>query len=182
VTQIEAFGLVRDFIETGGQVLLVIGLVTGIMWALIVERFLFFNLRFPRERKAALEVWDRRRDHSSWNAQAIRRKLISRLQLQLRGSLRLIQTLVAICPMLGLLGTVTGMIEVFDVMAVAGSGNARGMAAGVSKATLPTMAGMVSALSGMLFSIHLERFAKDETERVADGLELYDRRETADAT
>jgi len=66
---------------------------------------------------------------------------------------------------------VTGMIEVFDVMA-AGSGNTRGMAGGVSKATLPTMAGMVAALSGMLFSIQLERFAEDETQRVADQLEL----------
>jgi biopolymer transport protein ExbB len=74
--------------------------------------------------------------------------------------------------MFGLLGTVTGMIEVFDVMASTGSGNARGMAAGVSKATLPTMAGMVAALSGMLFSIQLERFARDESERVADSLEV----------
>ena len=57
--------------------------------------------------------------------------------------------------MLGLLGTVTGMIEVFDVMAISGSGNARGMAGGVSQATLPTMAGMVAALSGMIFSIQL---------------------------
>jgi biopolymer transport protein ExbB len=64
------------------------------------------------------------------------------------------------------------MIEVFDVMAIAGSGNARGMAAGVSKATLPTMAGMVAALSGMLFSLQLENFARDETERVADQLEV----------
>jgi biopolymer transport protein ExbB len=74
--------------------------------------------------------------------------------------------------MLGLLGTVTGMIEVFDVMALAGGGNARGMAMGVSKATLPTMAGMVAALSGLLFSIQLERFANDESARVADRLEV----------
>ena len=60
-----------------------------------------------------------------------------------------VKTLVALCPMLGLLGTVTGMIEVFDVMA-AGGGNTRGMAAGVSKATLPTMAGMVAAPLGLL--------------------------------
>ena len=74
--------------------------------------------------------------------------------------------------MFGLLGTVTGMIEVFDVMAITGSGNARGMAAGVSKATLPTMAGMVAALSGMLFSIQLRRFARTESERMEDTLEI----------
>jgi len=42
----------------------------------------------------------------------------------------------------------------------------------VSKATLPTMAGMVAALSGMLFRIQLDRFAADEAERVADHLEI----------
>ena len=41
-----------------------------------------------------------------------------------------------------------------------------------SKATLPTMAGMVAALSGMLFSIQLDRFAREEAERVADSLEI----------
>jgi len=97
--------------------------------------------------------------------------LISDVRLKLMTGLGPIQTLIKVAPMLGLLGTVTGMIEVFDVMA-GGSGNARGMAAGVSKATLPTMAGMVAAISGMVFSVQLRRFANDEAERVADSLEI----------
>ena len=44
--------------------------------------------------------------------------------------------------MLGLLGTVYGMIEVFEVLAVLGTGNPRAMSTGVAKATIPTMAGM----------------------------------------
>ena len=60
------------------------------------------------------------------------------------------------CPLVGLLGTVTGMIEVFDVMAVQGSSNVKSMASGVSMATIPTMAGMVVALSGLLFEKRLE--------------------------
>jgi len=46
----------------------------------------------------------------------------------------------------------------------------RGMAGGVSKATLPTMAGMVAALSGLLFSAQLERRAKREAQLMADRL------------
>jgi len=69
--------------------------------------------------------------------------------MQLQQSLGLIKSLVAVCPLLGLLGTVTGMIEVFDVMAVMGTGSARAMASGISKATIPTMAGMVGALTGV---------------------------------
>ena len=93
------------------------------------------------------------------------------VRAKLGAGIGMINTTVALCPMLGLLGTVTGMIEVFDVMA-GGGGNTRGMAGGVSKATLPTMAGMVAALSGMLFSVQLERFRDDERQRVSDSLEL----------
>ncbi len=80
--------------------------------------------------------------------------------------------MVAVCPLIGLLGTVTGMIEVFDVMAILGSGNARAMAAGVSKATIPTMAGMVAALSGVFMSTYIERKAKREGERLEDSLTM----------
>jgi biopolymer transport protein ExbB len=82
----------------------------------------------------------------------------------------LIKTCVALCPLLGLLGTVTGMIEVFEVMAIAGSGNPRSMASGVSKATVPTMAGMVAALSGVAMSTYLETKARRERDFIADEL------------
>jgi biopolymer transport protein ExbB len=173
--QLEFFTAVRDFVETGGNVLLVIAFVTAVMWMLIYERFWYFRTTHKREVARARELWDAWQDQSSWEAQQFRRMLISEVRLKLERGLPLIQTIVAVCPMFGLLGTVTGMIEVFDVMAVAGSGNARGMASGVSKATLPTMAGMVAALSGMLFSIQLKRFAQSEAERIADSLQIAHR-------
>jgi biopolymer transport protein ExbB len=169
--EIESIGAVREFVEQGGDVLLVIAFVTALMWTLMIERFVYFRGGHRQEKRRVNEIWEARYDRSSWNAQQIRQFLISEVSQKLHSGLGMINTTVAICPMLGLLGTVTGMIEVFDVMA-GGGGNTRGMAAGVSKATLPTMAGMVAALSGMLFSIQLERFAEDETQRVADHLEL----------
>ncbi len=168
----EAVGAVRDFVELGGSVLLVIAFVTAVMWTLIIERFWYYRTGHQEEKARVKREWDARADHSSWNAHQIRRMMISDVQLKLERGLNLIKTIVAVCPMFGLLGTVTGMIEVFDVMAIAGSGNARGMAGGVSRATLPTMAGMVAALSGMLFSIQLDRFARDEGQRVSDELEV----------
>ena len=165
---------VRDFVERGGDVLLVIAMVTMVMWTLIYERFWYFRRGHKRELDKALAQWEEWKRESSWEARQVRRMLVSDVRLKLERGLPLIQTIVAVCPMFGLLGTVTGMIEVFDVMAVAGSGNARGMAAGVSKATLPTMAGMVAALSGMLFSIQLRRFAQRESERVADSLLIHE--------
>ena len=73
-------------------------------------------------------------------------------------------------PLLGLFGTLTGMINVFQVMALSGSGNVRAMAAGVSQATVPTMAGMVGALSGVLLVTMLTRRAAHEVEFLEDSL------------
>jgi biopolymer transport protein ExbB len=168
----EAVGAVRDFVESGRNVLLVIAFVTAVMWTLLIERFWYFRTAHRVEASRVKRVWEARDDHASWNAHQIRRMMLSDVQQKLERGLNLIKTIVAVCPMFGLLGTVTGMIEVFDVMAIAGSGNARGMASGVSKATLPTMAGMVAALSGMLFSIQLDRFAREDGQRVSDQLEI----------
>jgi biopolymer transport protein ExbB len=170
--ELEAYGAVRDFVETGGDVLLVIAGVTFGMWILILERFWYFRWVHPREAAELERTWKARADHRSWNARQIRELLIAEVEMQLQRGLLIIKSLVALCPMLGLIGTVTGMIEVFDVMAIAGTGNIRGMAGGVSKATLPTLAGMVAALSALIFSAQLERFAKAERQRVADRLEL----------
>jgi biopolymer transport protein ExbB len=67
---------------------------------------------------------------------------------------------------------VTGMIEVFGVMAISGTGNPRSMAAGVSKATIPTMAGMVGALSGVFLVTFLTRTVKRQVETLEDGLTM----------
>jgi biopolymer transport protein ExbB len=166
---------VQAFLETGGQVLLVIGGVTLIMWTLMIERFYYFYQVFPSAADFVQQKWEDRADHSSWDAHQIRRLLVSELRMDLEVGLPYIRVLVALCPLLGLLGTVTGMMEVFDVMAVSGNGNAKAMAGGVSKATIPTMAGMVAALSGLIISARLEQFASDEGERLADRLEIEHR-------
>ena len=163
---------VQAFLETGGDVLLVIGGVTVVMWTLMLERFYYFYRVFPGVADGVQRDWQARDDHSSWAAHQIRRLRVSEMRMQLEDGLAYIRVLVALCPLLGLLGTVTGMIEVFDVMAIAGSGNAKAMAGGVSKATIPTMAGMVAALSGLILSARLENFAADEGERLADRLEI----------
>jgi biopolymer transport protein ExbB len=167
-----ALETIRDFIELGGNVLLVIGILTLFMWALIIERVIYMRIGHKNAVKTAVGIWDARRDHSSWNAHQIRNRLISVVGGQIERNIGLIQTCVALCPLLGLLGTVTGMVEVFEVMAISGSGNPRSMASGVSKATIPTMAGMVAALSGVAMSTYLQRKASQERELISDHLVL----------
>ena len=168
----EFYGAIQDFVETGGQVLVVIGVLIFVMWLMILERIFYYLNGHQQAKKSVLANWQQRTDKSSWQAEQIRQAMISRVSLALGGNLPILQALVALCPLLGLMGTVTGMIEVFDVMAVAGTGNARSMAAGVSKATIPTMAGMVGALSGVFAATWLQRTAKRERLKLEDRLLL----------
>ena len=116
--------------------------------------------------------WEARSERRSWNSHAIREGIISQFSMATHQFIDMITTLVALCPLMGLMGTVTGMIQVFGVMAVSGSGNVRAMAAGVSQATVPTMAGMVGALSGVLLVTLLTRRAAREVEFLEDSLTM----------
>ncbi|WP_372762628.1 MotA/TolQ/ExbB proton channel family protein [Pseudoalteromonas sp.] len=172
VLLIDAINAIRDFLDTGGHVLLVIGVLIFTMWLLILERFIFFFNGFRGYKQAIKNIWFTREERNSWNAEQIRQAMISRASMRLNANLALINVMVALCPLLGLLGTVTGMIEVFDVMAITGTGSARSMASGVSKATIPTMAGMVGALSGVFAATYLQRKAKREVALLEDAMLL----------
>ncbi|MGB5211826.1 MAG: MotA/TolQ/ExbB proton channel family protein [Gammaproteobacteria bacterium] len=159
---------IRDFFEAGGNVLFAILFVTILMWTLIIERLWFFYFVLPGRVKQVTETWNARSDTFSWYARQVRQQLVSEVGVECRHYLSIIKALMAILPLLGLLGTVTGMISVFDVMAFAGTGNARLMAAGVSKATIPTMSGLVAALSGLYFASWLEQKSTREVGKIED--------------
>ncbi len=169
---VDAFESIRDFMNLGGIVLKLIALVIFVMWVLIVERILWFRSSMKAMAREIFNNWESRPERKSWNAHQIREMMISQFSLASNRGIAMIQTFVALCPLLGLLGTVTGMIKVFEVMAVSGSGNVRAMAAGVSQATVPTMAGMVGALSGVLLVTLLTRKAARETEFLEDSLTM----------
>jgi len=144
------------FLEAGGPVLWVVFVVAVALWALIIERCWFYRSGEESLSSELVREWELLQERKSWNAARVRESLLSRARTQLEHNLALLRVLVTISPLLGLLGTVTGMIEVFDVMALSGTGNARLMAAGVSQATVPTMAGMVVALVGLFFLVWFE--------------------------
>ena len=168
----ESIEAIREFLDTGGLVLNAIAVMIFVMWLMILERIFYVVMGHRKTRKDILTRWTARNERASWNAEQIRQSLIANAKMKLDQNLPMITTFVALCPLMGLLGTVTGMIEVFDVMAISGSGNARSMASGVSKATIPTMAGMVGALSGVFANSWLQRSTKREIELLEDKLEM----------
>ena len=168
----DSFEAIRDFMELGGPILRWIAVTIFVMWVLIAERLIYFRSSMKSMSREIHDNWESRSERRSWNAHQIREMMISRFEMATNKGINVIQTLVALCPLLGLMGTVTGMIKVFGVMAVSGSGNVRAMAAGVSQATVPTMAGMVGALSGVLLVTLLARRAAREVEFLEDSLTM----------
>ncbi len=164
-----------DLLASGGPVLTVLLVVTFVIWLLILERYWYFTLQ---QRVVADEVasrWKVRSDRRSRASRMIRACWLSQFHRRLEQRLGLIRVLVGTSLLLGLLGTVTGMIGVFESMSAFGAGGPGGIRAvadGVTGATIPAMAGMVAALSGVYFSAQLQKRAAHEVRGLRDRLAL----------
>ncbi len=143
--------------DRGGPLLWVILAASTLMWGLVLERFDFLLWRWPRW---AQGVRPRLIAAPAKVREIRRRAVIAQAEMRLSRHLDPIRALTQALPLLGLLGTVSGMIEVFQALTVFGTGNARAMAGGISQALITTLAGLVTALSGLYFSAHLEQRAR----------------------
>lgn len=157
--------------EAGGDVLWLIAAATFGMWCLIFERFMYIYTEQRRVVAIALTKWNSRSERQSWNAKKVRLKQISEVNERLSSNMTLIKTFISLLPLLGLLGTVTGMVQVFEAMTFSG-GNARSMAAGVSAATIPTMSGMVATLSGVFANTWLVSKVAEQSQYMEDSLTM----------
>jgi biopolymer transport protein ExbB len=144
--------------EQGGGTLWAILFASLLLWVLIVERYFAHRQQLPAFRDRLRHQLYEEREQGLSGAQAIRRirSLTADLKAEAAKNLPALNALTTILPLLGLLGTVSGMIKVFDVITVFGTGNARGMASGISEALVTTMAGLFTALSGLFFVSDLE--------------------------
>lgn len=93
-----------------------------------------------------------------------RKRLATRLEAEgktvvsdLYKHLNLLGTIAAIAPLLGLLGTVLGMIDVFSVIMESGTGQAQPLAGGISEALVSTATGLSVGIPALFFSRHLHR-------------------------
>lgn len=163
--------LLREFLDAGGWVVSWILVSALVMWTLVLERAWFLWRIYPVQRRACVAEWRGRREHQSWAAQRIRLALISQLRLGLESGLPLIKVMVPLSPLLGLLGTVMGMLQVFDAMTTSSNADTRAMADGISHAMIATMAGLVVSLLALFFTNLFQTRVRHETARLQDLLE-----------
>jgi len=76
-------------------------------------------------------------------------------------------TIAAVTPLLGLLGTVIGMIRVFTEITVQGTGNANALAGGISEALITTAAGLAVAIPSLV----MHRYFTGKIDAIVVGLE-----------
>lgn len=163
---------IQAFLDRGGPVVVLIAVTTFFMWALILERLFYFHVAHKVVAKEAVDEWQSRSDRKSTLAHWVRDRIVSEVRQKAENNIILAKAFVALAPLLGLLGTVTGMVTVFDIMAITDGADAQAMAGGVSRATIPTMAGMVVSITGIPFASGMMRKANRLVQAVDDDLEI----------
>jgi biopolymer transport protein ExbB len=164
------FGALASLVDEGGPFVVAIFLCGLIMWTLVIERTWYFAWVLPEQTREAHTAWQARTEHRSWCARQIRRATISRVNTAMTANLLLLRVLVPLSPLLGLVGTVSGMLEVFDSMAIRGSADARAMASGVSMAMICTLSGLMVSITGLYPVYYFTSRVRRETELLGDRL------------
>ncbi len=88
--------------------------------------------------------------HEEFDFQDALEASAKRLVRRLENGLGILDTIVTLAPMLGILGTVTGIISAFSLMGDSGAPNPTGIAAGIAEALFTTAAGLIVSIIALL--------------------------------
>lgn len=169
-----------ELFKAGGWLMLPLFACSVIAIAIIAERFWSLQTKRIAPPELITQIWqwlrydqvDKNRIHTlqqdSPLGQVLAAGLINRnctreitkegiedvgrhVTLSLERNLNTLGTIAAITPLLGLLGTVIGMIKVFAVITTEGVGNPETLAGGISEALITTATGLVVAIPSLIF-------------------------------
>ncbi len=182
---------IEDYVRSGGIVMIPLMIVSVLMWVLIINRAFFLRQLYRKNmsrRKAGefvktnkfpdhheykgvtalfiTEFLSRRSGKSSIDKFILDETVIL-VVASLDKYLAFIGILAGVAPLLGLLGTVTGMITTFDIISVFGTGNAKAMAGGISEALITTQTGLLVAIPGLYMRNFLTRRAENLKHRIS---------------
>ncbi len=188
---------IEDYLTAGGLVMVPLAVVSLLLWALIVHKLVTLKALYRpamtedqmvqalrgRGQEGAVgvqgqlirEFCQRRSGDAELDGHVVDEASLAVAHPLERG-LTLIGVLAAIAPLLGLLGTVVGMIATFNSIALFGTGNARAMAGGISEALITTQTGLLIAIPGLYMRNFLQRRAgnlKHQVESLALSLKRH---------
>lgn len=163
-----------EFLNQGGLILWLIVLLSTLLWMLTLERYYFFYFRLTGENNRCLKQAEDsvQAQGEKLEQQYYQQALLQAYEIKIQRYLMVIHALTNCLPLLGLLGTVSGMIVTFDVLAEFGNSNSRALSSGISQALVTTMAGLVTALPGLYFSSNLDNKARNAMAQMKSKLSL----------
>lgn len=172
----------------GGPVMIPLAITSLVIWYLIIERLIFLRGQrtdtddfmykvllclkengldeviklcditagpLPRTVKSGLLAFERGKESVE---RVIKEVSLSEVP-ELVKKHSLIGILATSAPLLGLLGTVSGMVKTFDVISIFGTGDPQALAGGISEALVTTQTGLIIGIPGIIFYIYLSRRA-----------------------
>ncbi|BCS88144.1 MotA/TolQ/ExbB proton channel family protein [Pseudodesulfovibrio sediminis] len=157
----------------GGSIMLPIGfLALALWWLVFLKAWEIWVLNHAENKSDMLHVhetqgWQNALSKEYLTSRSgneeldveLARVLVDRHAGYVEKGITTIMVLAATAPLLGLLGTVSGMVDTFDVIAQFGTGNAKGLASGISQALVTTQSGLIVAVPGMMAGGFLYRKA-----------------------
>ena len=164
-----ALDAIVEFMQAGGAVLSILLALSIFFWTLLLERFLYHKKSFVPQAKALKKKYKPYRGSKDWGLLHYKNAEFSCLTMDLKSGLTSLKMIILLFPLLGLLGTITGMISVFDTMGGLGT-NAKAMASGISMATIPTMAGMMLAVLGLFAYSRIQAIVLRDIRLLKDAL------------
>ncbi len=177
-----------DYINKGGIVMYPLICISFIMWLLIIERLIFFKRLYSKNiSKKEIIAIIKGTEKPSLNygiidillyeilkkkeemdlTPSIIDEAVVKVVHSLDKHLEIISLLASIAPLLGLLGTTTGMVKTFFAIAIFGTGNAKALASGISEALITTQTGLFIAIPGIYMSNFLNQRARRLKKRVS---------------
>ena len=189
---------VKEFFESGGPILFPLALIILWALVIIINRLVIYSIKYSRsnrfineavtllskgEKEKARSLAQKRKGihariletclkHAKWKRGAAEKSIKETLLTevpQLDKHLNTLAVLAAAAPLLGLLGTVTGMIRMFEAITKFGTGDPKLLAGGISEALITTEVGLSIAIPLLL----IHNFLRNRRNRIQANMERY---------
>ena len=137
-----------------------------IMWLLIIERYLYFIFSNKHTQAQYLQRWQTTYSDVVGERWLLKSYYLSEYRSQSERGIGWIQLFTRVSLLLGLLGTVLGLISVFEMQLLAASDLNLQISGSIALAIIPTTVGLLVSLSGLLFANHLRSLADNSVSRL----------------
>lgn len=174
----------QKYFRQGGPIMFPLLAVSMWVWGLIAERLYFFSANSKKKlrpeslvrgfleqthplsagsrnvcRNLAVDFANHRSGNIHLDHKILDQHWLSQKK-RIHKGLSLIAALAAAAPLMGLFGTVLGMIDTFEVISAFGTGNAKALAGGISEALISTQSGLLVGIPALLMCIFLRQEAR----------------------